>query len=77
MADWQRIGTAPRDGTALLLWNGDHIIGWWETAREFAGSPHFNDWSSGQVSASGYDAGYERVYNPTHWMPLPTPPEAP
>lgn len=73
--EWQPIETAPKDGTELLLWNGEHIIGWWETGREFRGSDHFNDWSFGYETVSGYDAGFKRVNKPTHWQPLPEPPE--
>lgn len=74
MIDWQPIETAPKD-KQILLWNGECVIGWWETGREFPGSPHFNDWCKGELGAgTGYDCGYDRVYNPTHWMPLPLAP---
>lgn len=73
--EWQPIETAPKDGSSIWLWNGrEMIVGWWETARPFPGSSHFNDWCSGHETAGIYDAGFTRVYGPTHWMPLPTPP---
>lgn len=72
MTGWRPIETAPRDGTRLLLWNGDHVLGWFETAIEF--TTRVNDWVSGLASAAGYDAGFDRVHGVTHWMPLPDPP---
>ncbi len=76
MSEWQPIETAPKHDTVLLCTkHGEIIIGWWETGREFPGSEHFNDWSSGSFGeGSGYDCGFKRVYDPTHWMPLPVPP---
>lgn len=74
--EWQTIDSAPKDGTRVLLLDkhGEITIGWWETGREFSGSDHYNDWSSGAISAGGYDAGFDRVYYVTHWRPLPSPP---
>lgn len=78
MNDWQPIETAPRDGTSILLWTASGpVIGWWETGREFLNSPHFNDWSKGMLGeGTGHDMGFDRVYAPTHWLPLPAPPKA-
>jgi hypothetical protein len=73
---WLPIEGAPKDGCPILLWAREEVIGWWETGREFPGSDHFNDWSAGLITASGYDAGFERIHNPTHWMPLPPPPSS-
>lgn len=70
---WKPIETAPKDRD-ILLWNGDeYCIGWWETAKEF--NEPFNDWCKGDAGAgTGYDCGFDRVHNPTHWMPLPPAP---
>lgn len=81
MADWQPISSAPKDGTRLLLWcstrndaddrlyieqicDGEHVdaaqIGFWDE-NEFNGV-------AGWVT--------EFIGKPTHWQPLPAPPEA-
>ena len=73
---WQPIETAPKDGSSIWLWNGrEMIVGWWETSRPFPNSDHFNDWCSGHETAGIYEAGFTRVYGPTHWMPLPEAPK--
>ena len=63
MTDWQPIETAPKDGTFLLLAldDGDFpIVGGFDT-------------EGGKFSCARYgDAFYPQ---PTHWMPLPSPPK--
>ena len=80
--DWQPIETAPRDGTVIDLWVGgarfadcrwgkpDHCCG--EAGQycdsEWHGQPEgwvVTDWN--EVLCVDDD--------PTHWMPLPAPPE--
>jgi len=57
--DWQRIGTAPEDGTYVLMSDGYvvqegfYIDGAWQSCH-----PQCQLWSQ-----------------PTHWMPLPPPPK--
>lgn len=72
MSRWQPIETAPRDGTSVLLFLDQsyssvtrHLIyiGWAEGIDEF-GSIR---WEA--------EADVECGLNPTHWMPLPEPPE--
>lgn len=56
---WQAIGTAPKDGSDLLLsatnWHGDVVVGCWS----------FEGWR---------DRDDADALEPTHWMPLPEPP---
>jgi len=68
---WQPIETAPKDGTAILLWcppddgwESFIVQGWYE---------------SGIYDRRFYNAVDENplMPQPTHWMPLPTSPEAP
>ena len=75
---WRPIESAPKDGTRIMLWNGDDepVFAHWDTSLEWGkGSKPINDWVSDWLTVSGYDAGAERVYNPTHWQPLPQPPQ--
>jgi hypothetical protein len=61
--DWQEIETAPRDGTHILgyvLDGTEHHI--YEVIHD-----HHGSW---------YESGEEYRFRPTHWMPLPEPPEA-
>ena len=76
-AQWQPIETAPKDGTPVLLrgqWAGEiggpgdtgTFIGYYDDGR--TDYPGF-DWNI--VGGSYYTAWCR----PTHWRPLPTPPE--
>jgi hypothetical protein len=64
MSDWQPIETAPKDGTKILAWEfDDYTIVWWGvSASGWYGWKFSDDWIS--------------CY-PTHWQPLPAPPESP
>lgn len=66
MSNWKPIGTAPRDGTRILVWpywSGDQPVAevrWRET-------PCTARWES----VGGLHCGAK----PTHWMSLPEPPK--
>lgn len=64
---WRPISEAPRDGTAILLYEDDSVTtAWW-----------YKHWREG-FWYTGYDCadhGSFKVERPTHWMPLPAPPE--
>jgi hypothetical protein len=75
---WMPIETAPKATTplglahvlgppVLLWWDGEVIIGvHWTTLRNDAARIEFKEeWSSGEIDRHG---------QPTHWMPLPSPP---
>jgi len=68
--NWQKIETAPKDGTLILMWNGDEqqVCSWYcpgvLTERYF--------WAHGDI-LDDYNSKQE-LYGPTHWMPLPPPP---
>jgi len=62
---WLPIETAPRDGTSVLLYDSEEGIGvghWVEGDDEF-GVDRF--WVAFTTTCS----------SPTHWMPLPEPPQ--
>jgi hypothetical protein len=69
---WQPIETAPQDGTRILLWRAGHVIcGRFDPDRR-AAKPrpywtHDAEFLLGKLDA--------RATAPTHWQPLPAPPE--
>lgn len=65
-AAWRPIETAPMDGTLILGWNGRWIeIAMWQRANAI--NPPL--WR-------GAHCGVSHIDQPTHWLPLPTQPEA-
>lgn len=89
---WQPIESAPRDGTAILAYGtmpGENArVNGWVCVRETKwrcypkGSPGYARWETGDGTLGlGWD-WYESVHNwahtwtPTHWRPLPTPPDS-
>lgn len=64
MSEWQPIETAPKDGTRVLLfrrgWAESVSVGWWGGL-----------WETWNV-AGGITSEF---VHPTHWMPIPEPPE--
>jgi hypothetical protein len=61
MSEWQPIETAPKG--KRFLCNDSSYDGEWLCIAEF---------EDGHIVNTDYRRG---VVNPTHWMPLPTPPE--
>lgn len=73
MSEWQPIATAPKDGTWLLLFEQHSFIGarighW---ANEIPG----DEYDPKPIPAHWEDDGEGFTIQPTHWMPLPSPPE--
>lgn len=66
---WQPIETAPRN-TYLILAFGKHVlVGKWNWHRGYVNARPY--WQS----QSHYGISWDRENQPTHWMPLPSPPE--
>jgi hypothetical protein len=72
MSEWQPIDTAPKDGSNVLVCiaglTGSQGEAFWYQGDEYA---------SGWITWDG--ANHTRTFYttpPTHWMPLPEPPEA-
>ena len=72
MSEWQQIETAPKDGKSVLVYDyflqhkdGRHVV----VAR-------FTEEKGWHVSATVVGGLYVGLTNPTHWMPLPEPPNA-
>lgn len=75
--DWQPISTAPKDGTQIRLYipafvEGDKSLGYAAPGQRegfWAGSLKHGRWvTPGTMSTEGI--------HPSHWMPLPSPPES-
>jgi len=68
MTDWQPIETAPKDGTVVDLWADGRLANClWER--------HLDDhWRQQYSEATGSSFGVSDLL-PTHWMPLPEPPQ--
>lgn len=75
--EWQPIETAPKDGTEVLIAGGTYSDGW-NTEIPFRGVSiaywyrcHDAHWRGDDLQA--HDEW--REHKPTHWMPLPPPPQ--
>lgn len=81
---WQPIKTAPKDGTTILLAGGT----WCDDDQDYKNPPRgvmAARWRSSRAYGETYwhwtiaalEAGHSLATydNPTHWMPLPPPPE--
>ena len=71
MSEWQPIETAPKDGRTIIVFRNIHgwnVLGYayWVDVRGIDG------WVSNGFSDPPGNLG---LGHPTHWMPLPTPPE--
>lgn len=64
MSEWQPIDAAPKDGTAILVSDasGQFVVKW---------QPLWNCW---QIACFCNDS-MPWAPEPTHWMPLPEPPQ--
>lgn len=70
--DWQPIETAPKDGSKILLVDGYDfmVVGWWGQSSV---GYHQKEWVYGECEGE-YNS--RNIFDcPTHWMPLPNPPE--
>ena len=81
MAEWQPIDTAPKDGTPILVYadcsgweeyGKSRVVAYWTRHCWAAYGPAF-----GEPLRSKDGMTPQRIAdcNPTHWMPLPTPPQ--
>ena len=62
MSNWKDIGSAPRDGTKLLLWHKElGVVSGWR-------HDHYDAW------LTNYKNCYFEFSHITHWQPLPEPP---
>jgi len=86
MTNWQPIGTAPKDGTWFLGYGPDADWEEWDDdTMPKVGPVHFATeeyevWDRTDPSTQKLRhteiVGYWFPFEPTHWMPIPKPPEA-
>lgn len=71
--EWQPIDTAPKDGTKVLISDGRYVIdAYWDDNASLEQCERGPAW---QVFNCDGDCWYSvAVTDPTHWMPLPEPP---
>lgn len=72
--NWQPIETAPKDGTDILVWYSGavRVTRWY--VHYMNGHPDLRrapEWDQDVM----YGPSYYGPMEPTHWMPLPQPPE--
>lgn len=83
MTDWQPIETAPKDGGVKIGWaDGVSFHMLWCNAKRFKSQfPTCAETETGGWVAFAYGlicytgSGLLIIVKPTHWMPLPQPPE--
>lgn len=63
MNDWRDISSAPKDGTEILL----------GTLKDGRWFHIMSDWWTSRDHGSFWHAWCRYDFNPTHWMPLPSP----
>jgi hypothetical protein len=74
---WQTIDSAPRDGTRVLVFNGSCLIASWSDNPQVWGEHEGPCWTVYEVEDWFYSYHLVEPYNvPTHWQPLPPPPQA-
>jgi hypothetical protein len=69
---WRPITTAPKDGTAILIWPAQSALTGSTECMIISYVVRWHDWKEAWIEASGEE--YD-TFHPTHWMPLPEPPE--
>ena len=66
--NWQPIETAPKDGTKIDLWDAAY-------GCRVVNAKWDNHYSTGDKSWGRNSVDGPFCYEPTHWMPIPQPPE--
>ncbi len=91
MTDWQSIGTAPKDGTLILGYDSRYVVPPNDLEPEDRWSPYEvvrwcvserstwifvdNDIRKRKRQDTSHFQRSQGSWLPTHWMPLPEPPE--
>lgn len=70
---WQPIETAPKDATKIITFHGREMLGisYWGRSGRYNRAA----WQTYSTTHSAWFS-VDHIDQPTHWMPLPLPPEA-
>ncbi|HVM91364.1 MAG TPA: DUF551 domain-containing protein [Terriglobales bacterium] len=73
MTEWKPISTAPKDGSEVLLYIGAP----WSKIEKARWYAPWSNWQCGVIPSDPVREEYFGIGSsvPTHWMPLPSPPE--
>jgi len=73
--EWQLIETAPKDGTEILMF-GPGVLFKNGRSSIYAKARHIGWWTELEISEDSFWATRDPEVScrPTHWMPLPPPP---
>lgn len=80
---WQDISSASKNGGPILIgWHSKKKwvvrCAWWEPKFDYTYNPEtekhddFGAWTDNAIEGFDYERTFK--YKPTHWMPLPPPP---
>jgi hypothetical protein len=64
--EWQPIETAPTNGKQFICWNGEEML--------ILNKPKGHALGRWEKISKKWTGSFVRFDNPTHWMPLPPPP---
>lgn len=81
MTEWQPIETAPKDGTEVLVWCSKCALV--PIAMSYSSAAYFElEYGDPEYMEEGWYMSWsypvdppEVTWQPTHWMPLPPPPQ--
>jgi hypothetical protein len=76
MTEWQPIKTAPIDGTEILVTDGETVSTCFYFISDNPDYASFVRSSGGELIDISVSTYWNLLFkNPTHWMPMPTPPK--
>lgn len=82
MDDWRPWETAPTDGTQFQVWltdegSGRSVLQCWQHLCRFNEHGQLEIWGRIDYDVDGWSSDWNDECQPTHWMPLPSPPKTP